>query len=337
MSCTMVDPKSTPGENGKTKTNQDHKIIVVTCEDVAPEKEVAEQHTNNPRAKSPTWRGTSPKHRQLSPNWRKPPTKDQRAVSPNWREDINGRSCSPNTRDDKNRRSRSPKGRDDKNGGARSPNGRDDKNAGARSPNWRHPSPNNEIGRSLSPNWRKPSPQELRSSSPNWRASSNPTQKEKLRSSSPNWRASSNPSQKEISRSPQGRGRSGRASGEKSKDEVDARNSNTVATLDSSNFSNVLESSLPWLVMFSAPWCGPSRKMKPAFEMAANKLKGKVRFGILNGDLEQNQDLVGSFASEGFPSLYHFPANGGTPEMYGGGRKAEEIIKWARAFILNYQ
>jgi len=311
MSCTMVDPKSTPGENGKTKTNQDHKIIVVTCEDVAPEKEVAEQHTNNPRAKSPTWRGTSPKHRQLSPNWRKPPTKDQRAASPNWREDVNGRSCSPS--------------------------GRDDKNTGARSSNGRHSSPHNEIGRSLSPNWRKPSPQELRSSSPNWRASSNPSQKEELRSSSPNWRASSNPSQKERSRSPRGRGRPGRVSGEKSKDEVDATDSSTVATLDSSNFSNVLESSLPWLVMFSAPWCGPSRKMKPAFEMAANKLKGKVRFGILNGDLEQNQDLVGSFASEGFPSLYHFPANGGTPEMYGGGRKAEEIIKWARAFILNYQ
>merc|ERR1719186_2196524 len=137
MSWTMVDPKSTPGENGKTKTNQDPQVVVVTCEDAAPVKEVADQHplnnlpcSPNSRAKSPTWRGTSPKHRHLSPNWRKPPTKDRRAASPNWREDMNGRSHSPNTRDDKN--------------------------GGARSPNWRHSSPNNEIGRSLSPNWRKP-------------------------------------------------------------------------------------------------------------------------------------------------------------------------------------
>merc|ERR1719186_1123395 len=111
----MVDPNSTHGEIGKSKTNQDPQVVVVTCEDVTPAKEVADQLpftslscSPNPRAKSPTWRGTSPKHRQLSPNWRKPPTKDQRAASPNWREDVNGRS-------------RSPKGE-------------------ARSPNWRHSS-----------------------------------------------------------------------------------------------------------------------------------------------------------------------------------------------------
>lgn len=104
--------------------------------------------------------------------------------------------------------------------------------------------------------------------------------------------------------------------------------------LDSSNFDIVLDSSTPWLVMFSAPWCGPCRKMKPAFQLAATKLKGKVRLGFVNGDLDQNQDLVRKFAEEGFPSLYHFPANGGIPEMYGGGRKTEEIVRWARAFIL---
>ena len=48
--------------------------------------------------------------------------------------------------------------------------------------------------------------------------------------------------------------------------------------------SEVLDSGIPVLVDFWAPWCGPCQMMAPEFEAAAKTMKGKFKFGKVNID-----------------------------------------------------
>jgi len=46
----------------------------------------------------------------------------------------------------------------------------------------------------------------------------------------------------------------------------------------------VRQSTLPVLVDFWAPWCGPCRQMAPQFETAARQLKGRAILVKVNSD-----------------------------------------------------
>jgi thioredoxin 2 len=55
--------------------------------------------------------------------------------------------------------------------------------------------------------------------------------------------------------------------------------------LNDSNFDAfVRQSTLPVLVDFWAPWCGPCRQMAPQFETAARQLKGRAILVKVNSD-----------------------------------------------------
>ena len=56
-------------------------------------------------------------------------------------------------------------------------------------------------------------------------------------------------------------------------------------TLTDDNFKNeILESELPCLVDFWAPWCGPCRMVGPIVEEIAKEYKDKIKVGKLNVD-----------------------------------------------------
>lgn len=58
-----------------------------------------------------------------------------------------------------------------------------------------------------------------------------------------------------------------------------------IKHLSDSDFDEiVLKSSLPFVVSFWAPWCGPCKYMSSIIEEISQELKGRVKFGRLNVD-----------------------------------------------------
>ena len=76
-----------------------------------------------------------------------------------------------------------------------------------------------------------------------------------------------------------------------------------VLTVD--NFkTEVLESDMPVLVDFWAPWCGPCKMLGPVISQIAEEYDGKVKVGKVNVDEEQ--ELAMAYGVMSIPMLAVF-------------------------------
>jgi thioredoxin-like negative regulator of GroEL len=73
----------------------------------------------------------------------------------------------------------------------------------------------------------------------------------------------------------------------------------------------VVRSPVPVVVGFWAEWCLPSRMALHAIETAARQYKGRLRFGLVDGD--QSPELVRRYGIQGMPAL--LVVRGGEPEV----------------------
>ena len=81
--------------------------------------------------------------------------------------------------------------------------------------------------------------------------------------------------------------------------------SDNVIHATASDFTQqVLESDVPVLVDFWAPWCGPCRMIAPALDQLAGEYAGKAK--VVKVDIDQNQATALKYHVRSIPMLLVF-------------------------------
>jgi thioredoxin 1 len=68
--------------------------------------------------------------------------------------------------------------------------------------------------------------------------------------------------------------------------------------------NDVLESSVPVLVDFWAPWCGPCRSLSPIVDRIADQFAGQVKVGKVNVD--EHGELAAQYGINTIPRILVF-------------------------------
>lgn len=78
----------------------------------------------------------------------------------------------------------------------------------------------------------------------------------------------------------------------------------TAPVTDSSFKEEVLDSEVPVLVDFWAPWCGPCRMVAPVVDEIAEQYAGQVKVVKLNTD--ENPNVASQYGIRSIPTLMIF-------------------------------
>src|ERR1700683_355142 len=103
-----------------------------------------------------------------------------------------------------------------------------------------------------------------------------------------------------------------------------ASGNNTLTFTDAAFDQDVLNSEVPVLVDFWAPWCGPCRAMSPTVDAVATEYAGKVKVGKLNTD--DNPATAMRYQIRGIPTVLLFKG-GQIVEQRVGAMPKPELIK----------
>jgi len=105
---------------------------------------------------------------------------------------------------------------------------------------------------------------------------------------------------------------------------------NLIHVTDAEFQEKVLDSDLPVVVDFWAPWCGPCRMIAPVLEEVAKENEGKVVIAKVNTD--ENPEWAMNFGVQGIPTLL-FISGGEVREQQVGAGPAPALKSRVVAFL----
>lgn len=104
----------------------------------------------------------------------------------------------------------------------------------------------------------------------------------------------------------------------------------TPLALDGPRLDRLLaHETLPLVVDFWAPWCGPCKMMAPVFEAAAGELQGRLRLAKL--DTEAHPQAAARFDIRSIPTLIVF-SGGKELARQSGALPAGQLRQWLSRF-----
>ncbi len=89
---------------------------------------------------------------------------------------------------------------------------------------------------------------------------------------------------------------------------------NVSEVSDASFDQEVLRSTVPVLIDFWAPWCGPCRAIAPVVEEIAGEYQGRLK--VVKMNVDDNVETPSSYGVRGIPSLI----------LFKGGQVADQIV-----------
>jgi thioredoxin 1 len=102
-------------------------------------------------------------------------------------------------------------------------------------------------------------------------------------------------------------------------------NQNVVEFTDNNWQQEVIESSVPVLVDFWAPWCGPCRALGPTIDKLATMFAGKVKVGKLNVD--DAPETATRYGVTSIPRVFLFKGGEQPQKTYVGLTSEGELVK----------
>lgn len=104
-----------------------------------------------------------------------------------------------------------------------------------------------------------------------------------------------------------------------------------MITVNVDNFvEEVVNSEVPVIVDFFAPWCGPCKAIAPILEQIANEYEGKLK--IVKLDTDESSELATEYGIRSLPTLMFFNDSGVTKTLVGSVSK-DKIISEVKVLV----
>ncbi len=98
-----------------------------------------------------------------------------------------------------------------------------------------------------------------------------------------------------------------------------------IVSADQAGYDAEISASVPVLVDFWAPWCGPCRMVSPVLERLANRFAGRLKLVKVNVD--DNPHLAGRYGAMSIPLLVLI-AHGQEVDRQVGAAPEAQLIGW---------